>query len=543
MPQKEYVPKGYELTSSDAATALSLQSNSNGRDFQFTFDPIRPGLFRVTFTSKDHPIPPYPSVLRQTGPELDKVHTVISDIGPKSRKIEVGNVSATIEWSYTPVVSLSWKGSNEVLHQDLPFRSYAADSVGVAHYASHDRNALHVGLGEKAAPMDLTGRHFVLSVSDCFGYDVYRTDPMYKHIPLLIKATPEGCVAIFSTSHSRGIWSVGSEIDGHWGHFKVYRQDYGGLEEYLLVGKTIEDVVRIYAGLAGFPLLVPRWAFGYISGGYKYTMVDDPPASEGLLEFAAKLKEHDIPCSAHQMSSGYSISHTEPKVRNVFNWNTHRFPEPEKWIAKFHKTGMRLLANIKPFVIASHPDYQKLIDGGGLFRLPGTKEPGVMRLWSAGGGESGDGGHIDFTSSFAFKWWYEGVQGLKRAGIDAMWNDNNEYTLPDDDWELALDNPTVKDPKAANVTKSVGLWGRVMNTELMAKASHDALLDLDPKTRPFVLTRSATAGTLRYAASSWSGDDETSWEGMKGANALSLTAGVSLLHCYGHDIGGFQGKA
>lgn len=33
----------------------------------------------------------------------------------------------------------------------------------------------------------------------------------------------------------------------------------------------------------------------------------------------------------------------------------------------------------------------------------------------------------------------------------------------------------------------------------------------------------------------------TSWEGMKGANALSLTAGISLMHCYGHDIGGFEG--
>jgi alpha-glucosidase (family GH31 glycosyl hydrolase) len=50
-----------------------------------------------------------------------------------------------------------------------------------------------------------------------------------------------------------------------------------------------------------------------------------------------------------------------------------------------------------------------------------------------------------------------------------------------------------------------------------------------PKLRPFVLTRSATAGTLRYAASSWSGDNVTSWENMKGANALSLNAGMSLL--------------
>lgn len=80
-----------------------------------------------------------------------------------------------------------------------------------------------------------------------------------------------------------------------------------------------------------------------------------------------------------------------------------------------------------------------------------------------------------------------------------------------------------------------------MHTELMAKASHDALLDADPEIRPFVLTRSATAGTMRYACSSWSGDNTTSWKGMKGANSLSLNAGMSLLQSYGHDIGGFEG--
>lgn len=75
----------------------------------------------------------------------------------------------------------------------------------------------------------------------------------------------------------------------------------------------------------------------------------------------------------------------------------------------------------------------------------------------------------------------------------------------------------------------------------MAKASYQGLLRAAPHERPFVLTRSGTPGTFRYASSSWSGDNMTSWEAMKGANAISLTAGMSLLHCFGHDIGGFEG--
>ncbi len=177
--------------------------------------------------------------------------------------------------------------------------------------------------------------------------------------------------------------------------------------------------------------------------------------------------------------------------------------------------------------MANHPEYEKLVGSGALFTDPRTKMSGVARLWSAGGGESGEGGHIDFTSKAGFEWWYEGVKALRNCGIEGIWNDNNEYTIPDDDWQCALDGPV--SGEASHFGNQVGLWGRSLHTELMGKSSHDALIELEPDVRPFVLTRSATAGTMRYAASSWAGDNVTSWDGMKGANSLSLNAGVSLL--------------
>lgn len=534
MPQLEHVPSSYaEHSPSKSPGYLSLSTTHQSTDFTFTFETIRPNLFRTSFCSNSHPLPPHPSISRPN-PEVAARDIQVTE-GQSSRSFTIDNVSASIDWSGTPLVSLSWAGSQEQLHSDLPYRSYVIDGSGVAHYTRHDRQALHVGLGEAAAPMDLTGRTFKIDATDCFGYEVYKTNPMYKHMPLLVKATPQGCIAMVSSSYSRGSWSVGGEIDGLWGHFKVYRQDYGGLEEYLIVGKTLKEVVHSYAELVGFPLLAPRWAYGYLSGGYKYTMGDDPPAHHQLLEFADKLEEHDIPCSAHQMSSGYSIAEVEPKVRNVFTWNRHRFPDPEGWIAKYHSKGIRLMTNIKPFILASHPAYQGLVRAKGMFTDPSTNDTATVRLWSAGGGESDIGGHIDFTSPVAYQWWREGVRNLKEQGIDAMWNDNNEYTIANDMYQMSLKG------KDSDVPNQVGLWGRAMQTELMGKASYNGLLDSAPKERPFVLTRSAGIGTLRYCCSSWSGDNMTSWEGMKGANALSLTAGVSLMHQYGHDIGGFEG--
>lgn len=457
--------------------------------------------------------------------------------------MRIGDITAKVDWEGSaPLVSISLSGSKiDPLHQDVPHRSYVVDGAGIAHYSKFNRGTLHVGLGEKAAPMNLSGRRFRMSATDSFGYDVYKTDPLYKNIPLLINATPDGCVALFSTSHARGEYSVGSEMDGMWGYYKVYRQEYGGLEQYMIVGKTLKDIVTTYAQLAGFPLLVPRWAFGYLSGGMKYSMLDDPPASEALIQLAHKMKEHDIPCSAYQMSSGYTVAETPPKTRNVFTWNRHRFPDPEGFIKEYHKLGMRLIANVKPYVLANHPEYEKLKKAGALFIDPNTKKTAITRLWSAGGGESGEGGHIDFTSEAGFKWWYEGVKKLRQEGIDCIWNDNNEYTITDDDWECALNEPSLVVPEKLKGRPQVGLWGRSLHTELHGKSSYDALADTDPDLRPFILTRSATAGTMRYACSSWSGDNVTSWSNMKGANAISLNAGMSLMHCYGHDIGGFEG--
>ncbi|AEO62178.1 f86aca90-81dd-4f33-92a2-3672da7c08b7 [Thermothielavioides terrestris] len=542
-PQRERIPTGWwpSPQQHENSPSLRLSSSQPPPPFVFTFETVRHNVFRTTFSSETHPVPPYPSVPRMET-QLDGIQPVVTST-EKSKSIKIGYITASVHFAgETPLVSISIEGQPFPILQDLPNRSYVADGEGVSHYTRYNRKTLHVGLGEKAAPMNLSGRRFELSATDSFGYDVYRTDPLYKNIPLLINATPDGCVATFSTSQGRGQYSIGAEMDGMHGFFKVYRQDYGGLEEYIIVGKTLKEVVRTYADLAGYPLLVPRWAFGYISGGMKYSMLDDPPAHEAMMQLARKLKELDIPCSAHQMSSGYTVSATPPRTRNVFTWNRHRFPDPEGWIHEFHKQGIRLIANIKPYVIGSHPEYEKLRAAGALFTDPHTGKPAVTKLWSAGGGESADGGHIDFTSKAGFDWWYNGVKELARQGIDCMWNDNNEYTIPDDDWKCALDLPLLQIPPGAEKRPQVGVWGRNVHTELHGKASHDALVDVNPDVRPFVLTRSATAGTMRYAASSWSGDNVTSWEGMKGANALSLNAGMSLLQCYGHDIGGFEGE-
>lgn len=362
--QHERVPTQYVLNEDPSALAslpsIHLRSTDSAfpEPLDFTFAAIRPNVFRTTFTSPSHPLPPYPSAPRLR-PDLppDSV-TISADPLTAVKTISTGPVRAVVTWTASPVVALFLPGQRKALHADLHHRSYAVDGAGVAHYSLYKKGTLHVGLGEKAGPMDLSGRGFLVAASDTFGYDAYRTDPLYKHVPLVINVTPQGCVGVFSTSHARGSVQLGSEIDGMWGAYKCYRQAYGGLEEYLFVGSTAEEVVRAYAGLVGFPLRVPRYMMGYVGGGMKYSMEDEPRAADAIVGFIADAERAGMPVSAFQMSSGYTVAEVEPKTRNVFTWNRHRFPDPRAFARECHRRGVRLLANVKPYVLASHPAYE-----------------------------------------------------------------------------------------------------------------------------------------------------------------------------------------
>jgi alpha-glucosidase (family GH31 glycosyl hydrolase) len=540
MPQNEIIPtKWVFLSSTEDLSRIELQSTSpHCPTCLFSVHILSPSLLRISFTSPTHLLPPYPSC---TPPKsLEPFNITLTGETATQRIFTTDKAQITLSWANTPQITVHHFTTGQLvttpIYADLPLRSYTLDGPGTAHYTVYNKGALHAGLGEKAAPFDLSGRTFRLTAIDSFGYDGHRTDPLYKHIPLLLTATPDGAAAQFSASLVRGMVSIGGEMDGHWGKYKVLRQDYGGVDEYVIVGKDLQEVVRQYAGLIGKPLRVPRWALGYIAGGYKYSALDEPRASEALSAFAKKMKQEEIPCSAFQLSSGYMFSSVEPRVRNVFTWSKERFPDPKAFLNEFKAAGIRVVANVKPYVLKQHPCYEDLRNNGAFFWNPRTKEGAVARLWSAGGGESGEGGHLDFSSKAAFDWWYKGVKQLLEDGVTGVWNDNNEYTIPEDGWECKLDYLAWQEDsslvsKNANQpqNRSVGIWGRAMHTELMAKSSYLAAKDAMPGVRPYVLTRSATAGTMRYAASSWSGDNVTSWASMRANNAMSLNAGLSLL--------------
>ncbi len=216
--------------------------------------------------------------------------------------------------------------------------------------------------------------------------------------------------------------------------------------------------------------------------------------------------------------------------RCVFTWNHDRVPQPEKMVGYFHSAHMRVAANIKPYLLRAHPNYNNVAEAGGFVKNAEANEPEAAMFWSGGAYESELGAFIDFTSEAGYTWWQRKVkEQLFTYGIDVTWNDNNEFEIWDDEARLDGFGEGLR----------AGL-ARPLLTLLMNRASYEITRDTYPDRRPFQLSRSGCPGVSRYAQM-WSGDNHTDWHTLRYNIPMGLGMSLSGAPNIGHDVGGFGG--
>jgi alpha-glucosidase len=76
----------------------------------------------------------------------------------------------------------------------------------------------------------------------------------------------------------------------------------------------------------------------------------------------------------------------------------------------------------------------------------------------------------------------------------------------------------------------------------MVRATRAGLEQLQPETRPVVITRAGWAGVQRYATS-WTGDNASTWASFRLTIPMIVGLGLSGVGFTGSDIGGFAGEA
>ncbi|KAJ3333145.1 hypothetical protein HDU76_011062 [Blyttiomyces sp. JEL0837] len=436
-------------------------------------------------------------------------------------------------------VSLSWSSAavpDSPFLEDLPHRAYPLlrSSYGARHFIRRRETDLHYGMGERASPLTLNGRRFRLETMDALGYDAKSTDPLYKLVPfsVTLDTATRQAYGVFYDSLSSGVADFGMEIDAFWGPYRSHTV-YGGcgLDMYVVFGPTFEKCVESYTQIVGRPAMPPKYALGYLASAMGYAESEN--AQEQIEKLPELCRKWNVPCDMLHLSSGYTVD-PNTGARNVFTWNKKRFPDPAKMITSLRNSGIRISSNIKPWLLCQHPDYNAVDARGGFVRDCDTQKSSLTRLWSAGGGDTARGSYFDLSSNAGRAYWKQGVRTLLDLGIESIWNDNNEYALPDDNDIYASSN-------VSGGPSTVGSAGRGLQTMLMASASFEAMVERYPNRRPYLITRSGVSGIQRFACQTWSGDNFSSWDTLQHNVPMGLNAGLSGLVGYGHDVGGFVG--
>ena len=83
---------------------------------------------------------------------------------------------------------------------------------------------------------------------------------------------------------------------------------------------------------------------------------------------------------------------------------------------------------------------------------------------------------------------------------------------------------------------------KIIHSNMMAYLAHQAIHNVYPNERPYVINRAGYAGIQRYAQV-WGGDNLTDWRTLKYNVATILGMGLSGCANMGCDIGGFAGGA
>ena len=375
----------------------------------------------------------------------------------------------------------------------------------------------YYGLGDKPVHLNLKGKSFENWATDSysFGKD---TDPIYKAIPFYIGLHTKKAYGIFFDNTYKTFFDFCYErrnVTSFWAQG-------GDMDYYFIYGPKMNKVIANYTSLTGTPELPPLWSLGYHQSKWSYY-----PESK-VKEIAEKFRYYQIPCDALYLDIDYMDGF------RCFTWNKTYFPDLKKMVQELNAEGFKTIVIIDPGIKIDenytvfkeglqHDYFCKRADGP---YMKGKVWPGECYF-------------PDFTNPKVRVWWSGLFKELvEEVGISGIWNDMNEpavmevpnKTFPDDVRHDFDGNPC-SHRKAHNV------YGMQM-----ARATFEGVKRFSYPKRPFVITRSAYAGTQRYT-STWTGDNVASWEHLSIANIQAQRMSMSGFSFVGSDIGGFADRA
>lgn len=291
------------------------------------------------------------------------------------------------------------------------------------------------------------------------------------------------------------------------------------IDYYFVFGQDMDDVIHGYRELTGKAPIIPKWAMGFWQSRERYKTQDE------LLNVVAEFRKRKIPL--------------DNIVQDWFYWKEDewgsqefdpaRFPDPDNMIKTLHSTyKTHFMISVWPKFYEGINAYKQFDSKGWLYKRNIADR---QKDWVGQGYIST---FYDVFNPEARKGFWDLLNNkLYRKGIDAWWMDASEPDI--------LSNVTPAKRKEQMSPNGLGTAAEFLNAYplLNAKGIYEGQRNTDPGKRVFLLTRSAFAGSQRYAASVWSGDVASRWEDMRTQITAGLNYSMSGLPYWTMDIGGF----
>jgi len=293
-----------------------------------------------------------------------------------------------------------------------------------------------------------------------------------------------------------------------------------GVDYYFIYGKNADGVVTGMRNLTGKVPMIPLWTYGFWQSKERYKSQNE------LLDVVKKYRDLKVPLDGIIQDWQY--------WGNNYQWNAMDFISPDfpyakKMIQDIHDMNAHLSVSIwSSFGPMTNP-YREMDKKGMLFNFKTWPESG-LEVWPPDMNyPSGVRVYDAYNPEARDIYWKYLNKGIFSLGVDTWWMDSTE---PD---HLS------QKPEDLDTKTYLGSFRKVRNAyPLMTVGGvYDHQRETTSDKRAFILTRSAFAGQQRYAANTWSGDVNSSWESLRNQVPAGLNFSLTGNPNFNSDIGGF----
>jgi alpha-glucosidase len=362
-----------------------------------------------------------------------------------------------------------------------------------------------IGLGEKKGNLDRRGRKITN-----WNADVGGDDPQYKTYPFFMGLHDSLTYGIFLDNTNKTFFDFGASTDDQMSWIGA---EAGDLNYYFFGAQTVAKIIEDYTWLTGRMEMPPLWSLGYQQCRWSYG------STKEMLEVARTFRRLQIPADVLYCDIDYMDGY------KIFTWNNSNFPDPKAMIDTLKAMNFHLVNIVDPG-IKVEKGYNKYDEGieKNYFATYPNGEAYVGAAWP------GRVHFPNFLNNEVRQWWGSSFTALTTPGVEGFWNDMNEPSS----WGQSI--PSMVKMGKYYLPEVNNVYGMQM-----VRGTYEGARQLLGNKRPFVLTRSAYAGTQRYSAV-WTGDNTSNDEHLMMGQALVNSLGLSGMAFTGVDIGGFFGN-